>query len=404
MLVIPILGILVLVVTLIVGIRLRAPILSCYYSFVGFSLLYCSYMFIGSLIETGGLSLLEDLEIIHYVMLSTFMGIFFFVAFYYREATFRIKYYSCIPELKKVWRINKIIFLPFYTVLLIALIIYAKKYGWHAVSRDGVEGIEPSLFAYGKYFFVCMGLLALWCAPLSKRWVGFILITQTVLMMFDGGRTTFFGIVVAYAWILSRRGLTPRISHVIYVLLFGLLLLATRSLVLESGLVNGMLGSLIAEGIFAGYTGLQMADYVRGGGDLLYGLTYLVDPIIYLLPKGIRDEHLFIQLSVGNYIGLERFAPLGGFFWIAEAIANFGFLGGAIVGSLYGYFLAKLECDQRNGGYYSIFVIAAIGCLLSKYNFANGIKIMIFYLGAAFLIRLFFVRDQFISAPVNQPA
>jgi hypothetical protein len=83
------------------------------------------------------------------------------------------------------------------------------------------EGIATSLFAYGKYLFICMGLLALWYEPLSKKWAGLILITQIIQMLFDGGRTPFFGLVVAYALILSRNGVIPKISHVGYAFLFG---------------------------------------------------------------------------------------------------------------------------------------------------------------------------------------
>jgi hypothetical protein len=353
-------------------------------------------MYFGRDVDTGGLSLLESYEIINYVVFSTLLGLLFFIVFYWFGAdSSKILIENVLAHSKKE-RVRSDIFFPTYIVLLTTLIFFAKNYGWHAVSRDGVEGIETSLFAYGKYFFVCMGLMALWCEPLTKKWVIFILLTQIVLMLFDGGRATFFGLVVAYAWILSINGVNLRASQAGYLILFAALLLASRALVLGEGLVEGMVSSLVAEGIFAGYTGLQMGDYVLGGGGYLYGLSYLLDPIIYLLPNGTRGDYLlFITLSVNNYVGKENFGPMGGFFWIAEAIANFGFFGGAIVGSVYGYFLSKLANYRAGKGYYKIFIVAAFGSLLSKYYVANGIKIAIFYLIAAMIIKEVFVGYRF---------
>ncbi|OZB49600.1 MAG: hypothetical protein B7X60_00560 [Polynucleobacter sp. 39-45-136] len=385
----------IVVLALLVGAKRKVPIISCYYLFIAFSLLYCAYMFFGSDVETGGLSLLENYEIINYVVSSTLLGLLFFIFFYWYGTDSKkfVKKQGFVYSKKEY--VRKDIFLPTYIALLTILIIFAKNFGWHAVSRDGVVGIETSLFAYGKYFFVCMGLMGLWVEPLSKKWAIFILLTQTFLMLFDGGRATFFGLVVAYAWILSVNGVNLKASQMGYLFLFALILLASRALVLGEGLIDGMVSSVVAEGIFAGYTGLQMGDYVLAGGGYLYGFSYLLDPIIYLLPQGIRENYLlFITLSVNNYIGKENFGPMGGFFWIAEAIANFGFFGGAVIGSVYGYFLSKLENYQTGKGYYKIFIVAAFGSLLSKYYVANGVKIAIFYLIAALIIKKVFVRHR----------
>jgi len=383
------LGLVVLFVTIFVGTKVEAPIISSFYLFVAFSFLYCTYMYVGSTIETGGLSLLNNHELIWYVILSTYLGLIFFGIFYLLGANRRSKHYKFITH--KEVRIN--IFIPTYLSLLVILLIFAKDWGWHAVSRDKVEGAGASLFAYGKYFFICMGLVALWHKTFSKKWTIFIFLTQLTLMFLDGGRATFFGLVVAYIWILSRKGFNLKASHVGYLVTFGILLLASRAIVLGEGLIDGMMSSLVAEGIFAGYTGLQMAEYIHNGGDVLFGLTYLIDPIIYLLPMGIRENYLlFISLSVNKYSGVEAFGPMGGFFWMAEAIANFGFLGGSIVGSVYGYLLAKLESNNKGEGYYTIFTISAFTSLLSKYYLANGLKIAIFYLGAGFIIKIFFLK------------
>ena len=400
---IPILGVAVFLFALIVGVRLGVPIISCYYSFVSFSLLYCIYMYIGNEIETGGLSLLEDEELIRYVIFSTLVGLLFFVGFYHYGSILSggdLIDSEDSAEEKKIGGMREGPFALVYIGLLLVLLFFAESYGWHAVSRDGVDGIEASLFAYGKYFFVCMGLFALWCAPTSKKWALFILITQVVLMVFDGGRTTFFGLAVAYAWLLSKNGVNLKMSQAGYLFLFGVLLLATRAFVLGGDLIDGMASSVVAEGIFAGYTALQMGDYILGGGGLLYGLTYLLDPIIYILPKGMREDYLLLATqSISNYVGKENFAPLGGFFWIAETIANFGFFGGAIVGSVYGYALARLENGRGVAGYYRIFVIAAFGALLSKFYLALAVKTAIFYIGAAFIIRYTFLdRPWFLDA------
>lgn len=400
-----IVGMVVSLIAVMVAGRVNIPITSSYYLFISFSLLYCAYMYIGSNIETGGLSLLEDKELVNYVILNALTGLLFFVIFYKQSSTYKRKLVNRLVENKTNYTLSPPLFLPVYLALLFVLVFFSKSYGWHAVSREGVEGAEASLFAYGKYFYVCMALAALWCNPLSKKWIMFILLTQVALMFFDGGRTTFFGLIVAYAWILSKNGINLKLYQVGYLILFALLLLASRALVLGEGLIDGMVSSLVAEGIFAGYTGLQMADYVRRGGDFLYGITYLFDPIIYLLPKGTRENYLFFfTSSVANYSGQESFGPLGGFFWIAEAITNFGIFGGAIVGSMYGYLLAKLEFGHNGNDFYRMSIIAALGCLLAKYYLANGVKIAIFYLGAAFIIKIVFLKRRYAARPakVNQ--
>lgn len=376
--------------SVVMGVKNKIIPLSSYYMFVAFTLLYSVAAYLNYSYSMVMLSLSQDQEIIKKLLISAVGGILAFTITYFYGAYKSKEFYNVITKVS-----NKKVLIFIYIIIFFIVSAFASQYGWHASSRDGVGySFATVILAYAKYTFVIIGVFFLVNDPKDKKTVFFILITQLVLMLLDGGRTTFFGLIVAYGWVLSRSGVNFNLKSLLFFILIVFVLLGVRGIAMGTGFFDSVRIGFLAEGVFGGYTALQSIDYVHNyNNTLLLGISYVLDPIIYLLPRVIRDEYLFFGNVTSSYYGAEKFAPMGGFFWVSESYANFGVVGGVIVGAFYGKMLRVFEEFSNSNIIYSAVFITTVGSILSKVYFANAIKVFVFSMLVAMILKIFFSRS-----------
>jgi len=333
------------------------------------------------------LSLLVDKDTIKTAVFSSSLALpFFLFAYGYRN---RIVIQG--PERSlRLAHVNGFVFC--YVSLWLVLMAFGKDLGWHAISHDNAQGWKTIVFSYGKYCFIAMALLFMYLRKSKPYEMFFIFVTQVALMMVDGGRTTFFGFLVAAAWIWHQNGGVVKKKHYVFCVLALFAILSARAIVLNQNFVDAIVGSVGIEAYFASYTLLQSVSIVDKTHQILYGLTYLLDPIIYLLPSGIRDDHLILLKFAGAGHTDELYAPMGGFYYAAEAYANFGVIGPSLIAFFYAFLFRYFERQVKYYRFVGIIFIASFASTASKVNFANGLKVFLVYLLFILVFRLFFAR------------
>jgi hypothetical protein len=136
----------------------------------------------------------------------------------------------------------------------------------------------------------------------------------------------------------------------------------------------------------------------------MYGLSYLVDPIINAFPRILvenKDEIVFLQQWRDvhmSFVPEASFSPVGGWWYGAELIMNFGFYGGIICHFFIGLAFAWL--DRLRNLYFRYAVLGAIGCTFLTEQFYQSIR----YLWESFIfvfLFLVFLNLLFSKRPEN---
>lgn len=366
----------------------RIFIFSPAFVFLAYNIFYIVALIIAYYGDVGiRLSLLADKDTIKTAVLSSSLALPFFLFGYgYRN---RIVIQGPEKSLRLA-HVNGFFFC--YLCLWLVLMAFGKDLGWHAISHDNAQGWKTIVFSYGKYCFIAMALLFMHLRKSKPHEMFFIFGTQVALMMVDGGRTTFFGFLVAAAWIWHQNGGVVKKRHYIFCALALFAILSARAIVLNQNFADAIVGSVGVEAYFASYTLLQSVSIVDNTHQILYGLTYLLDPFIYLLPGGIRDDHLILLKFAGGGHTDELYAPMGGFYYAAEAYANFGLIGPSLVAFFYAFLFRYFEKQVKYYRFVGIIFIASFASTASKVNFANGLKVFLVYLLFTLVFRLFFAR------------
>lgn len=275
--------------------------------FLAYNLFYIIALIIAYYGDVGvTLSLLVDKNIIKTAIFSSSLALPFFLFFY----AYRNKIVIQGPERSlRLEHVNGFVFC--YLCLWLVLMAFGKDLGWHAISHDNAQGWKTIVFSYGKYCFIAMALLFMYLRKSRPNEMFFIFLTQVALMMVDGGRTTFFGFLVAAAWIWHQNGGVVKKMHYVFCVMALFAILSARAIVLSQNFADAIVGSVGVEAYFASYTLLQSVSIVDKTHQILYGLTYLLDPFIYLLPSGIRDDHLILLKFAGGGHTDELYAPMG---------------------------------------------------------------------------------------------
>lgn len=354
--------------------------------FIYYSMFYPIGLYLaqGSYMGDMYLFLLNRSDILFSVFVSSLLGIWSFLFFYLvkdRKIFFESEYI-----------VRRILVYPFFIFLFILLVMLGHDYGWHAISLSKETNLYTTLYAYVKYLFIVLSLFMLLNRNLKNKELILIFILNVIVMFVDGARTTFLGLLLGYLFILYKKGVRFSLKTSFLIILGVMLLPAARAIVMSSdNFLSDFISSIVIESTFGGYTSLQ-GVYATQNSNYLFGLSYLLDPIIYLLPKDFRENHLFFNelMNINNLKG-DEFAPLGGFYYIAETYSNFGVFGGAIVGGIFGYILRKLESTDKNLFIIALIFISTFGATFAKQNFANEFKIFFVFLIFSYFIRKIFV-------------
>jgi hypothetical protein len=267
------------------------------------------------------------------------------------------------------------------------------QYGWHQYTFAGHEVDVDSLggmftvTAYFKFFFVAIYLYYLYRFGLNKgAWI--LLGEHVIVMVVDGSRATFLPILLLTLFILLDRVSNQKMMRRIYLIaIAGIILsIGTRALILHSGnFLVDMIIPVTVEGSLGDYSALQTIQGVETlpHPKYTYGASYVIDPLVWLIPKFIGREGLS---SFGRWtddlanVLDEKFAPMGGFYYLSEAIAAYSYAGPAIVTLLFAIFLVWIE---RNKNRYPILYLSwmpTLGILFIKTPFGNCFKLFLIQL------------------------
>jgi hypothetical protein len=258
------------------------------------------------------------------------------------------------------------------------------KFGWNA--RQVAEASGGGLYtiaSYVKEWFVGIYLYYIYRYGLDKGAFALIF-AQAIIVMIDGARTTFLPIVLMtlILYNLTQRGGEKKYKMYALAFLTIVLSIVARALIVSgnSALLR-MSIPITVEGTMGAYPSLQAVYIVTNQffPHLTYGLTYVLDPFIWLSSQSIIDKYSFwTSWTVGNSTLLQNtFAPMGGFYYMAEAVAAFYYAGPAIVTTLYALSLVFVE---RNINKYRILYLTwmpTIGLLFVKLVFGNAFKLFL---------------------------
>jgi hypothetical protein len=293
--------------------------------------------------------------------------------------------------------------------LLVLTLILANFYGWNSqgavVNAGGTAGGLYGIASYMKEFMIAAYLYHLYRFGLN-RWAWVLFAANMAIMIVDGARTTGFPIIVLTLMIWSSQIEPPKRRRIYWVSLLGVVLLVgTRSLIVGGeSLTEKALIPVTVEGLMGSYSSLQ-SIYVLQHNDgkgpaYTYGGSYLIDPVLWLFPQGggPRATPSLFDNWVKHVSGdlPDDFAPMGGFYFISEAVASFGYIGPFVVAGCYALLLILMERNKRHWyGTYLAFTVT-IGLLFVKTIFGNVVKL--------FVIQVVFLSFFFLGRKVRLAA
>lgn len=261
------------------------------------------------------------------------------------------------------------------------------KWGWNQFATGAVTGTPGGMFtvtAYVKLIFVSTYLYYLYRFGLD-RW-GWLLFAENGIVMFiDGARTDFLPVAIVtclvYAAHLSR---TQRRKVYILAVIGVVASIGARSIILsrKASVLENLIAPVTVEGTMGAYSSLQAIYAVQhhANNGYTYGASYVVDPLLELLPRGqVRNDFQFLpnwerQINMGIP---GKFAPMGGFYYQAEAIAAFWYVGPPLMTSLFAAALIWMERIKNRHFLVYLAWAGTTGVLFPKTTFANDFKIFL---------------------------
>jgi len=264
-------------------------------------------------------------------------------------------------------------------------------YGWHRLTAAGyAAGGEEALggmftvTAYLKFFFVAIYLYYLYRFGLDKG--AWILMGQHVIVMIvDGARATFLPVFLVTLFILLDRPANKKRMKTIYLAaLTGFVVsIGTRALIIhDSSLVQSMIIPVTVEGTMGDYSSLQSIQGVENlpHPQYTFGASYVLDPFVWLIPQSIGRQGLSSFTRWTNELGPvlnESFAPMGGFYYLSEAIAAYSYAGPVIVTTVFAFVLIWVDRNKNNHRMFYLAWMPTLGLMFIKVIFGNGFKLFL---------------------------
>lgn len=350
-------------------------------------------------VESGMFSLLSDAKVIGLQqLLSATATVCFSLVFlvFYR----RVKLEQPITGTLNQRRRFVLLLLPVFVVAC----VLCEKYGWHRLTfadiNAGGANLAGGMFtvtAYVKYYFVATFLYYLYRFGIDKyAWL--LLGEHVVVMLIDGGRTTFLPIALLILFMASDLPISKSKLRRLYIgAAIGVVMsIAARALIIkDNSLLIKMTVPITVEGTMGSYSSLQSIYAAEAGlnPSYTYGASYVLDPLAWFLPTGpLRNSLSFFQKWVNDISNVipDQFSPMGGFYYVSEAVAAFYFWGPALVTMAFGLVLVWVERYKNRFRLLYIAWIPTVGVLFVKTIFGNVIKMFIInlvFIGSMILIR-----------------
>jgi hypothetical protein len=364
--------------------KIRA--LSPYGIFIAFQTLYNVMPWITASLEynLGFYALLGDKHLVNIQLVLAAISNFCFGLVYlafYRNVPF------APPKFVTSWRSRRNYILLVFPFFLVTVAL-CYKYGWHQFTfathgdDSAVIGGMFTVTAYFKYFFVAIYLYYIYRFGLDKgAWI--LLGEHLIVMGVDGARSTFLPVLLVTLFVLLDTITNQsRIKRIYLLAIVGITLsIAARALILHaSSLVQDMVLPVVVEGGMGDYPSLQSIQGVESmpNPHYTYGTSYILDPLVWLIPQSIGRKGLspFENWtdSLSNVLE-DKFAPMGGFYYISEAVAAFSYAGPAIVTLIFAGFLLWIELNKNRYRLLYLAWMPTIGILFVKMQFGNCFKL-----------------------------
>lgn len=329
-----------------VGVRIRARLFSNYTMFIGFSLIYTLFPLLVSLgiqpayFYNNSLNFRTDLIDIHLAV--TAAANLAYCGGMLLGARGRGPSRTAEPvPLAQRFTVFDDVATVLFMILAGLLILGGLQFAW---GTDRGE-IVNSILSQGKV--VLGGIYAYFLAFYGvRRRTLFMFSLVLIATFFEGSRTELIAMTIGtlilarYDRKVSNAALLPVAALAAGFFIF----IAMYRIGFQISSLQGALDSLFPlfiEGTYGSYMNLQVYDLVTTGHSAYtFFLNYLVDPVVFLVPRPLVallgfDKDSFTIFT--NWITqaspdlAEPFAPYGGFFYVAEASAALPYVGPAIV-------------------------------------------------------------------------
>jgi hypothetical protein len=388
------------VLLLLVGRKKRIPLLSPYGIFILFQVLYNLVPAIVSWVGGRTLSLLLDLDTVDTQMSLAASANLCFALVHWR--CYRTVTFASPANTAAQGHAGRNYILCSVPIFLVTCYI-SYKYGWNAQAQSMPDlGGQPvggiyTLASYVKSGFVAVYLYYLYRFGLN-RWAWLLLGFHAVVAFLDGARTTFLPILLLTLFLLNEQGgnaIKRRRTYALAALGLFIAIGARAVIVRGDSFLARMITPVTVEGVMGSYPSLQSiyALEQRQHPNLTLGASYVIDPIVWFLPQGdTRDHYLFLQSWVNDSSTLlqEEFAPMGGFYYIAEAVTAFSYAGPAIVTTAFAFALIWVQRNVNRHRLLYLTWMPTIGILFVKMIFGNVFKLFLvdlLFVGAFVLVR-----------------
>lgn len=246
-----------------------------------------------------------------------------------------------------------------YLILCLVLLYFGYKYKYTSVKGEMIHStISNAKVILASIYIFCM----------VKYGVGYRVFIMFLgflgLLFVEQSRWYFVSILVGTVFYLQNKG---KLTNKQIILIGGVFLVVlsyvglTRSNVKITDFIV-LLNPFYIEGDYGSYMILQTYDLIFGGSISFYTLfsDYIIDPFLYLIPRILftifdanKDTIGIFQyfVSVHQQYLREKYAPVGGFHYIAQASSALPFLGPLIVT----YFFARVTIRVESAIYKSKF-------------------------------------------------
>ena len=335
----------------------KIPLLSPYGIFLAFQCLY-------NLIPLASVKVLGlDVDAINQqVFLSTTANIAFALAIglFYKEYDFPQQPF--VPKRRS----RQYILACFPLFLITCVLCYF--WGWHvfvqSLSQSGIAlegGGMRSVTAYAKHACIACYLYYLGRYRLD-RYSMVLLAGLLVIVAVDGSRNNIFPVLVLtlMLWQSVKKIPTGKILTIFVICIA--VLMGLRGVIIGATGLDTIAGPFVVEGAMAPYSSIQS----------IYAIQHMSSPP-YLY--GIGSMGTWEKGITGVIVG--AFTPIGGFYYIAEAVADFGYYGPVIETFCFGWLLTRSEKWKRQRPLLYFAFISTVGIVFVKSQISNGVKLFI---------------------------
>jgi hypothetical protein len=271
-----------------------------------------------------------------------------------------------------------------YFIIAVFILFAGMRYRWGSEGRS-----EMINYILGQGKVALSGIYVYYLAVAGvKPFSVLMLIFVLIITLFEYSRTTVVAMTLG-TLVLAYYDKTISTKK-LFVLSIGFFCLFTYIAIYRIGFGRDSFDlfnytyPLFFEGSYGSYMNLQVYELILKGKCIYtFFLSYLVDPIVFMIPRALlaflsfdKDSlSVFVNWMVyaNNSMLQDSFPPYGGFFYIAEASVAMPFVGPAIIAFAYGCLSGIIESRKGDNIFSRLnFIIFSIGfnMVFIKHRFA----------------------------------